>query len=243
MLALLSLFIVILLSITVIRVGAVALEITGLSNDVSSFQAMSAFTGVGFTTLESEKIVQNPTRRNIIKILILLGNVGITTSMAALILTFVGEHGEKNQLLIIKLLILLLGIFLIYQFVRSKIIYKFMKDYIVQFFERKNKLQIYDYQEILGLSKGFVISQINIEESSYIANKLINELNLAQEDMLILSVERKRGGKYDFIGTPNGDTAILVGDTLTCYGRSDAIKRVAKKHGTDGKSGEQQTLF
>lgn len=243
MLALLSLFIVILLSITVIRVGAVALEITGLSTDVSSFQAMSAFTGVGFTTLESEKIVQNPMRRNIIKILILLGNVGITTSMAALILTFLGEQGEKSEWLIIKLLMLLIGIFIIYQFVRSKIIYKIMKEYIVQFFERKTKLQIYDYQEILGLSKGFVISQIKVEKNSHIANKPIKELGLAQEEMLILSVERNRDGKYDFIGTPNGDTPILIGDKLTCYGKAGSIKRIAHKDKHDGKSGEQQSLF
>lgn len=42
MLALFSLLIIISLSILVIRIGATALELTGLSPDVAAFQAQSA---------------------------------------------------------------------------------------------------------------------------------------------------------------------------------------------------------
>jgi len=73
MVALFSLLIIISLSIIVVRVGAVALELTGLSSEIASFQAQSAFSGVGFTTTESEALVSHPVRRRIIRGLILLG--------------------------------------------------------------------------------------------------------------------------------------------------------------------------
>ncbi len=50
MIAALTLFTVLTLSILVIRSGAVALRLTGLPEQVARFQARSAFTGAGFTT-------------------------------------------------------------------------------------------------------------------------------------------------------------------------------------------------
>ena len=46
------------LVITQLWAGAMtALQLTGLSLESTAFQARSAFTGTGFTTLEAEKIV------------------------------------------------------------------------------------------------------------------------------------------------------------------------------------------
>ena len=52
--ALLLIFIAV--SFIVVRIGAAALELTGLSWDQAKFQALSAFTNAGFTTRESEQI-------------------------------------------------------------------------------------------------------------------------------------------------------------------------------------------
>lgn len=46
-------------SILITRVATVALTHTGLSRESAKFQACSAFTGVGFTTSESEKVEKN----------------------------------------------------------------------------------------------------------------------------------------------------------------------------------------
>jgi len=47
------------------------------------------FTGVGFTTSESEKVVSHPVRRRILLMLMLLGNAGIVTAVSSLIVSFV----------------------------------------------------------------------------------------------------------------------------------------------------------
>lgn len=66
MIAIIGLCIILILALTGIRVGAIVLELTGLSTDVAAFQAQSAFSGAGFTTSESESIVNHPVRRKII---------------------------------------------------------------------------------------------------------------------------------------------------------------------------------
>lgn len=93
MVALFGLLTIIIISIVLVRIGTTALELTGISPDVASFQAQSAFYGVGFTTSESESIVTHAIRRKIVGVLILVGSVGFTSSVATLVLTFIGQSG------------------------------------------------------------------------------------------------------------------------------------------------------
>ena len=84
--ALLALLTIVIFALLVVRVGAKALMMTGMSWDAASFQAYSAFFGVGFTTKEAEMVVDHPIRRRIIKQLILFGNIGLTSAFATLVL-------------------------------------------------------------------------------------------------------------------------------------------------------------
>jgi Trk-type K+ transport system membrane component len=86
MISVISLLVVLTLSILVTRIATVALTHTGLSQESAKFQARSAFTGVGFTTNESEKVVNHPLRRRILLLLMLLGNAGVVTAVSSLIL-------------------------------------------------------------------------------------------------------------------------------------------------------------
>lgn len=58
MLALISLLVIVTVSIIIVRIGSVALTMTGVSKDLAVFQAQSAFSGVGFTTDESESVAK-----------------------------------------------------------------------------------------------------------------------------------------------------------------------------------------
>ena len=89
MLSIVSLLLVIFLSILITRIGTIALTHTGLTRQSAKFQARSTFSGAGFTTSESEMVVNHPVRRKIVMILILIGNAGIVAAMSSLILTFV----------------------------------------------------------------------------------------------------------------------------------------------------------
>ncbi|TWT47604.1 hypothetical protein [Botrimarina hoheduenensis] len=75
MIGVLSLLVALTLSLLITRVAAMALMFTGLSREAAKFQARSAFTGVGYTTQESERTVNHPVRRRIIMALMLMGNI------------------------------------------------------------------------------------------------------------------------------------------------------------------------
>lgn len=62
----------------VMEVGAIALKITGMDIDNARFQALSALTGTGFTTSQSEQILRNKHRKRIIMTLMVLGHIGLT---------------------------------------------------------------------------------------------------------------------------------------------------------------------
>ena len=61
--ALVAFGIVIMIALGAVRMGTLALQRTGLSREAATFQAQSAFMGVGFTTSESESLVNHPVRR------------------------------------------------------------------------------------------------------------------------------------------------------------------------------------
>src|SRR5919199_5871683 len=117
MAVLLSVFAVLAISIIATRVGGAALAHTGLSRDVARFQARSAFLGVGFTTTESEAIVNHPVRRRIAGALILLGNVGIVSAGASLVLSFTRATGTQAAQ---RALVLVVGLAVLVVLVRSK---------------------------------------------------------------------------------------------------------------------------
>ena len=66
MIAVLTLVVVVLLSLVITRMATVALTLTGMSSEAARFQARSALTGAGFTTSESEAVVNHPVRRRIV---------------------------------------------------------------------------------------------------------------------------------------------------------------------------------
>jgi len=235
MIPLISFLIIILVSIIFVRVGSAALELTGLSPDVASFQAQSAFSGVGFTTSESEIIVNHPVRRRIIKLLILTGSAGMTSSIATLILTFVSSTAQNATS---RVIILLFGLIGIYFFSRSKYLERVMKRLFIRVLNKYTKLKLYDYEQMLGLGKGYSISRIVVKNDSWIANKKLKDLDLDEEGLLVLAIYRKEGGEEKFIGTPKGDTLILSGDVLVCYSREDVSIDVAQRE--KGKEGDEE---
>lgn len=99
MAGIISVILILVVSILITRIATVALTHTGLSKKSSKFQARSAFTGVGFTTNESEKVVNHPVRRKILLILMILGNAGIISGITSLIIGFTDiEDGTDTWL-------------------------------------------------------------------------------------------------------------------------------------------------
>jgi len=211
MIPLFSLLIIIVLSITTIRIGAAALELTGLSEDVATFQAQSAFSGVGYTTTEAEQIVNHPGRRRIIRILILLGSAGISSSIATLILTFIGQSGSRFA---VRGAALFGGLVIIFVLARSRAVSRIMRSAIKRALNRLSDIQLYDYEKLLGLSKGYTICRITVKPDGWMEGQTLKEARPNLEGVLVLGIQREAESDLKYIGAPNGETRVLSGDTL-----------------------------
>lgn len=117
MIAAVTLFLLSHFQALITRVAAIALAHTGLSTQSARFQARSAYTGSGYTSSETEKIMNHPVRRKIIYSLMLIGNAGIVTAMSSLILTFVLP--DSNAAKLYGLLIVVVGLAILWWAIRS----------------------------------------------------------------------------------------------------------------------------
>lgn len=153
MIPIITLLIVIFVSLLLTRIATVALTHTGLSRESAKFQARSAFTGVGFTTSESEKVVNHPTRRRILLLLMLLGNAGVVTAVAALIVSFINL--EHSGTLFWKLVLLISGLVLLWALANSSWVDRRMSVLISKALKTYTRISVQDYAGLLRLARGY----------------------------------------------------------------------------------------
>lgn len=224
MIAAITLFLVVSLSALITKIASIALVHTGLSTDSAKFQSRSAYTGVGFSTSESEKIMSHPVRRKIIFNLMIIGNAGIVTVMSSLILTFLLPETLASKLY--GLIIVVVGMFLIWLAINSKWIDKALSNMINRMLTRYTDIEIQDYAAILHLKDDFRISEKLISSGDWMADKTLKQLNLRQEGLIVLGIDRK---SHDYLGSPNGSAIILEDDVVTVYGKSEVIKSIFER--------------
>ena len=233
-----SLLFVLTLSLLITRIASTALVLTGMSRDSARFQARSAFTGVGFTTSETESVVQHPVRRHIVMVLMLLGNAGIVTAVASLILTFTateqvgtstaadGQPG--SQRLLWNIALLLIGIVALLVTSSSQTVDRHMSRAISWMLKNWTSLDVRDYVALLQLSKGYTVLEVSVEKGDWIANKDLLSLRLPREGVLVLGVQRPDG---TYVGTPTAKTEVHVGDRLTLYGKLSRLQELSQRKG------------
>lgn len=237
MLAIISLLFMLTLSLLVTRVATLALMYTGLSRQTARFQARSAFTGVGFTTAESEKIVNHPVRRRILFGLMLVGNAGVVTAVSTLILGFI-EPGEGS--LVLRVVVLGTGIAALVSVSTSTWVDRHLSNAIAWALKRYTSLEVRDYAALLHVSGEYSISELYVEDDDWMAGKTLVDLRLRDEGVMVLAVNRA-GGR--FVGAPDGATEVRAGDTLVIYGRSAIIENLdERRQGLGGKIGHVEAV-
>jgi hypothetical protein len=219
MLAIISLLLVMTLSLLVTRVATVALAHTGLAIESARFQARSAFTGCGFTTTESEKVVNHPVRRRILMTLMLLGNAGIITAASSLILGFVSAQTAGS--LALRMALLFAGAALLWGLSMSRWVDRRLSRFISRMLRRYTRLEVRDFASLLHLGGDFRVSELRVDEEDWIAGKTLVESQLRDEGILVLGISRSDGV---YLGAPDGETKILPGDVLVLYGQTPGFE-------------------
>lgn len=223
-----SLLVVVVLSLMVVRVATVALSLTGLSDQLARFQARSAFTGAGFTTDESEKVVQHPVRRRIIMLLMLLGNAGFITAISSLILSLTGTDNAAGLggSIWFRLILLISGLLALWMLAHSRWVDQKVSDAISRALKRWTDMEVRDYAELLHLSSDFAVGELMVEADDWLADRSLADLKLRSEGVLVLGIEKPDG---QYVGTPQSDYRLAVNDNLLLYGPRNVLANLDER--------------
>lgn len=221
MIAVASLLIVVLVSLIVTRIAAVALASTGMTNDAARFQARSALTGVGFTTTESERVVGHPIRRRVVMTLMLIGNAGLVTILGSLIFSFAGGVDQSAKL--VRLGIIISGLLLIWLLSRSRRADRWLTRAAARYLSRHGGLAMRPHAAQLHLAGDFAIRELRVREADEAAGRTLAEMHLPSERVVVLGIHR---GVNEYVGLPTPETEVAAGDALVVYGESEALDRL-----------------
>jgi hypothetical protein len=232
------LIVVALVSLLITRVATIALTVTGLTRTSARFQARSALSGVGFTTSESEAVVNHPARRRVVMALMLLGNAGLVTAVAGLLAGFAGADAGEGAL---RVVLLLGGLAVIYALSRSEVVDRHLSRLIGKVLNRYTDLDVADYERLLQLSGEYSVKEIPVETGSWLADRPLGELRLRDEGVIVLGVGRPDGS---YIGVPRGETYLRPGDTVIVYGRDSAVLGLMQRDaGREGDRMHEQAVL
>ena len=154
------------------------LTATGLSRDIARFQARSAFSGAGFTTNESESVVNHPVRRRIVLQLMLLGAAGIVTSLTSLLLSFADATGGETTRRIVALVI---GLVVLRLLAGSRAVDRALTELTEWALRRYTRLNVRDYDKLLHISDEFTVAEVEPREGDWLLGRRLEELELRQE--------------------------------------------------------------
>jgi hypothetical protein len=221
------------ISFVVVRIGGIALELTGIEWSLAKFQALSLFTGTGFTTRESELIAATPQRRRIATVLMVLGSAGLVTLIAALAnsirspealgqltIPFLDLVFPSYLLPLINLAVIVLAVAIAYKAFawahRSGRLTNFIRRRLL----KRGVVRPVNYEELLVATGGYGISKVDVLAGNPHVGLELRQTNLRQRDITVLAIERDQG----LLPNPGAATVIEVGDQLVCFGRLGRIK-------------------
>jgi len=215
------------ITILVVKGGSIALRLTGMDEHRANFQAISAVTGTGFTTRESELIMADPRRRRIVGFLMVFGNVVIVTLISLLVGSFaaVARTVEKWYLEYgISVAVLIVGGLLLYLALRSRGLTRRWSAWVTDRLRRHLKIRERPVAEVFTLAEGHGVAEIRVEAASPCAGKTLAEADLRAAGLLVLAIRRGE----EALPNPSAGERIRPGDRLICYGE------VARMHDFTG---------
>jgi hypothetical protein len=231
--ALVSLVVVLAVSLVIMRAGATALTLTGISREAARFQAQSAFLGVGFTTRESELVLAHPVRRRIVMVLMLLGNAGVVAGISTVVLVFLSSPSSSSSFE--RGIALLVAVAAFVVAATSRVVDVRLSRAVEWALRRWTHLDVRDYASLLRLAGEYAVVELAVRPGAWLAERTLEQLDLRSEGVLVLGIERKDGG---YVGVPRGPTRILSDDTLIVYGRAAQIHAVDERRA--GPEGDRE---
>ena len=205
------------LSYLVVRAGAIALMMTGMDQQRARFQALSAFSRAGYTTREAEAVVNNPKRRQIVTLLIILGNAGLVALIVTATSSITTSEGYN---LPITVVVIIAGALALYLLTSRSRFAGWWDSFIEKRLVKSQVLEEGATEDLLHFIEGYGIVKVIVTSESPFVGSSFSDIRRLEENLQVLGVER---GK-DWIPFPKASDTIQDGDKLIVYGHINVLK-------------------
>ena len=179
--------------------------------------------------------MHHPVRRQIVMILMLLGNIGIATVIATVMVSVSSTVGADISQQLIVFGILGLGLLFLWMFFSSRWVERRMNKTISWALRHFTDLEVRDYNSLLKLADGYSVSEMIIDGKHWLTGGVLKDLRLSDEGILILGIRRN---KSPYMGIPQAQDTIEAGDVLILYGKLENIRALNQRKA--GKAGDKE---
>lgn len=215
MISVLLLIITVFCAYVIVIVGGAAYEVTGLDRETAHFQALSAFTGTGFTTRMSERVVNTPARRRITIVLIILGYAGTATVVASLVTSVDAGSTVDSLRNIVALLVSGAATWGILSWFGTM---DWMLDAARKVLPRSLSEPVV-HEDLLYLRSGFGIVRVEIPPDSPLIGLKLRETNLRERMLQVLAIDVN----HHVQPVPDPDWVFVEGAVVVVYGELDKV--------------------
>ncbi|HEY31486.1 MAG TPA: hypothetical protein G4O10_00080 [Dehalococcoidia bacterium] len=205
------------LSYLVVRAGAIALMMTGMDQQKARFQALSAFSRAGFTTREAEAVVNDPKRRRIVTLLIILGNAGLVAVIVTATSSITTSEGYN---LPITVAVIIEGALVLYLLASRSRFAGWRDSFIEKRLVKSQVLEEGATEDLLHCMEGYGIVKVIVASESPFIGSSFSDIRRLEENLQVLGIER---GK-DWIPFPKANDTIQDDDKLVVYGHINVLK-------------------
>lgn len=226
--AALSLFVLMSLSMVIVRVASVALRHTGLEEATARFQALSAISGTGFTTKEAESVVNYPVRRRIVTMLMVIGNLGVVTVMATVVVSFVNTQGNTGAV-VAQLVWLVAVLGLLWFLILNKRAERWMCDLIGRALQTTTSLGMRHFNRLLQIGDGYSVCEHPVANAWLQSERALGPSDLQSMGLAVLATHSATG---DLVHEFRSTAELEAGDALVIYGSDsghDALEKLSQQ--------------
>ena len=209
-----------------VQIFSALYEINGLTKEQARFQVTSLLTGTGFTTAESEKMLETKKRKRLTRDIMIISYIFNISIISTLISLFTSTKNVDLEELIIGIVISLGIIFILFCTKRIPKVRIFFQTSLLKFVEKtlyreKNPIIVYDYYD------KNILAEIKLNKMpQMLKDKKIKDLELEEKyNIKILYLKRKNR----IISNIKDNTKLYRKDAIIILGSKEKIEKVFLK--------------
>ncbi|MED1862060.1 TrkA C-terminal domain-containing protein [Fictibacillus nanhaiensis] len=217
----------------VIEINVLLFTLTGLKKEIARFQVISMFTATGFTTGESELILEHPVRRRLSTFLILFGVFSLAVIISS-ISNILSDEFRSIELGII--ILVLISLYVILSVPKLK---QYMKRTFESHMEKNYNLADLPLRDVMYFEEDDVVVELPIHKDSKIMGKQLKDIIEEDDDLIVLFI--KRGDVT--VRKDSYTTKIQEGDMLVLYGHKSCLQERFKNEMKELKTKEEVEVY